>query len=53
MLSLGLALGAGVAVGALADLCLLACPWEKARAALDSRLVRMTWIDGARIYGSD
>lgn len=41
-----------VAVGALADLCLLDCPWEVARTALDSRHVRATWIDGIRVYGS-
>ncbi len=39
-----------VAVGAAADLCLLACPWREARTQLDAGLLRATWRAGTLIF---
>ncbi len=41
---------AALAVGSVADLCLLALPWRQARLRLDVALVRMTLRDGLPIY---
>jgi predicted amidohydrolase YtcJ len=39
-----------IAVGAPADLFLLACPWAEARDRLSASLVRATWISGRLVY---
>ncbi len=39
-----------IAVGAVADLCLLAQPWSKAMKSFKDVTVNATWIDGALVY---
>ncbi len=39
-----------ISVGRAADLCLLDSPWTLVREDLDSRRVRMTFIDGEQVY---
>lgn len=38
-----------ITVGAAADLCLLAKPWQRVQSELDSRLVSGVWIGGRRL----
>lgn len=42
-----------IAEGALADLCILDQPWERARERLGSSLVRTTLCEGRAIHGGD
>ncbi|HMN47048.1 MAG TPA: amidohydrolase family protein [Povalibacter sp.] len=42
-----------IAVGVVADLCLLDRPWSRARSALSSACVRATFVGGVRVFERD